>query len=178
MECWCHWWPRPGCAPCVIVTISTLFPLSWRYNWNIVKSGVKNHKPTNPLSWRITVFSTLVTHVSLVEQELLIIPQHLYQFSICNGIGTVEKLVLHVEFSRPFFSMHCLPFDFTVSSNVLFICWVLFDTQLNFIMNFDKIFLIQQGMSYLISLAILGLEAIHCTMIILTLDPRQHDVIS
>jgi hypothetical protein len=69
-----------------------------------------------PHSWLITGFvSRLTRRVSLVEQKLLTLPEHLSSPSVFSGVRFTRSLVLCVSFVD-----HCLSFVFLLS------CWLLF----------------------------------------------------
>ena len=67
---------------------------------------VVNTSRSTPHSWLITGFVTRLTwRVLLVEQELLILPEHLTSSQVFSGVRVIESLVLCVCFVD-----RCLPF--------------------------------------------------------------------
>jgi hypothetical protein len=67
---------------------------------------VVNTSRSSPHSWLITGFVTRLTwRVLLVEQELLILPEHLTSSQVFSGVRVIESLVLCVCFVD-----RCLPF--------------------------------------------------------------------
>ena len=62
-------------------------------------STCRKHFPAFPRSWLVTGFVTgLIRWVSLVEQELLTLPQHLSSPPVCSGVRVTRSLVLYVCF--------------------------------------------------------------------------------
>ena len=74
------------------------------HKWPRICSTCGKHFPFFPHSWHITGFVTRLTRwVSLVEQELLTLPEHMSSPLVFNGVRVTRSLVLCVCFvNRPF----------------------------------------------------------------------------
>ena len=82
-------------------TVSVKKKLGWQL-WNICITNVPlvvNTSRSFPHSWLNTGFvAGLTRRVSLVEQELLTIPEHLSSPSVFSGVRVTRSLVLYVCF--------------------------------------------------------------------------------
>jgi hypothetical protein len=98
-------------------------------------------------SWLITGFITIVTRrVSLVERELLPLPEHLNSSPVFSGVGVTRSLVFCVMFCRSllvllyffFWSLCCLSFDLRILITSL---WYLVAIVLSFLRFTDSDYL-------------------------------------
>ena len=98
-------------------------------------------------SWLITGFITIVTRrVSLVERELLPLPEHLNSSPVFSGVGVTRSLVFCVMFCRSllvllyffFWSLCCLSFDLQILITSL---WYLVAIVLSFLRFTDSDYL-------------------------------------
>ena len=72
----------------------------------------RNHYPVLSCSWLVTGFVNRVTRrVSLVEQELLILPENLHSPPVFSGIRVIRSLVLCVCFVNRSLSFCTFSFD-------------------------------------------------------------------
>jgi hypothetical protein len=72
----------------------------------------RNHYPVLSRSWLVTGFVNRVTRrVSLVEQELLILPENLHSPPVFSGIRVIRSLVLCVCFVNRSLSFCTCSFD-------------------------------------------------------------------
>ena len=84
-----------------------------------------------PRSWLITGFVTRITRrVSLVEQQLPILPVHLSSPPAFNGVRVTRSLVLYVLLYFLFWPLCCL-FFFDIDSDYPFDVFKLFLSKLN-----------------------------------------------
>ena len=78
----CQWlaagqWFSPG----TLVSSTNKMP---RYNWNIVDSGIKHHKPTNQKSSEISLLHPFVSHTFLWLEHRLHFLLHMINFGFKN----------------------------------------------------------------------------------------------
>jgi hypothetical protein len=100
------------CVWSIYLSVDTVFQSLWCSPlWNICVTNDHGYVPLVvstsrffPRSWLITGFVTRLTRrVSLVEQELLTLPEHMSSPLVFNGVRVTRSLVLCVCFvNRPF----------------------------------------------------------------------------
>ena len=75
------------------------------HKWPRIYSACRKHFRSFPHSWwLITAFVTRVTRrMTLVDQELLILPEHLSSPPVFSGIGVTRSLLLCAMFCRSLF---------------------------------------------------------------------------
>jgi len=79
-----------------------------------------------PRSWLVTGFVNRVTRrVSLVEQELLILPEHLHSPPVFSGVRVTRSLVLCVCFVNRSLSFCTFSFDHCVVCSSIYRFWLL-----------------------------------------------------
>ena len=91
------------------------------HKWPRICSTCRNTSRSFPRSWLITGFVTRLTRqVSLVEQELLTIPEHPSSPPVVSGVRVTRSLVLHVCFVDrclsfcPFSFGHCVVYSSSI----------------------------------------------------------------
>ena len=119
---------------CSVKLKSSLRKLGWPF-WNICVTNdlgyvplVANASRSFPHAWLITGFVTRLTRrVLLVEQELLILPEHLSSPAVFSGFRVTRSLVLYVCFVDRCLSLCTFSCGYcVVSSSSIYEFWLPF----------------------------------------------------
>ena len=103
---------------------------------------VVNTSRSFPRSWLITGFVTRLTRrVSLVEQELFTLPEHLSSTPVFSGVRVTRSLVLYVCFVDRFLSFCTFSFDHcVVCSSSIYRFWLPLWYLQTLLVNFSQVY--------------------------------------